>query len=380
MKHHHLFLPLFAVLACAADGTPRTLNLREAPYAAAADGTADDRPALLRAFADARPGDTILLPPGDYRIVLTGGAAVVPEGVTLWGHAGKTRLLLDTSGSTSDYREFLRPRSGVTLLGLTVERAADFPGVLFPLHGDAENIAFRDCRISGGQSRFPGRYCHALRVGHGTLRNVILSGVTIEDCCYGLFQPNAATGTLEGLTVEHSRFARNTSSDLEFNAPNGIMRGITVRDCFFSDNRSKTPGGGFAVGFANVQNARVENCVMRGYGSEILHVEDRSADILLTGNTLSAGSLLQPNGVIMVLSDSKRVTIANNVIDARANTNRAHLILVTAGGKRFANPSEVSVTSNVLVNGASTRTWYLQGGSGPPPSANLVFPEPAKPE
>jgi polygalacturonase len=329
MKHLHLFLTLFAVLACAADGTPRTLNLREAPYASAADGTADDRPALLRAFADARPGDTILLPPGDYRIVLTGGAATVPEGVTLWGHSGKTRLLLDTSGTTSDYREFLRPKSGVTLLGLTVERAADFPGVLFPLHGDAENIAFRACRISGGQSRFPGRYCPALRVGH---------------------------------------------------APNGVMRGITVRDCFFSDNRSKTPGGGFAVGFANVQNARVENCVMRGYGSEILHVEDRSADILLTGNTLSAGSLLQPNGVIMVLSDSKRVTIANNVIDARANTNRAHLILVTAGGTRFANPSEVSVTSNVLVNGASTRTWYLQGGSGPPPSANLVFPEPAKPE
>ena len=74
------------------------------------------------------------------------------------------------------------------------------------------------------------------------------------------------------------------------------------------------------------------------------------------------------NGVIMVLSDSKKVTIERNFIDARPNANNAHMILVTAGGKQFANPSDISVVDNVLVNGVSTRTWYLQPGSGPAPS------------
>ena len=350
------------------------LNLKDAPFAAAGDGTTDDRPALARAFAAARPGDTVLIPPGSYRMVLTKAALAVPAGVTLWGRSGQAKLALSSDGGTGDYRAFLRTGSDVTLEGLTFERDGDFPAVLLPVFGDATNVTVRDCRIVGNAARFPDRYCHAIQLGVGTLVTLVLDGVEIEDCTYGLFQANDAKGTVEGVTVDRSRFERNAASDLEFNSPRGAMRNVFVRDCIFRDNRCKSAGAGFAVGFANVASGCVQNCRIENYSSEALHVEDRSADIQLAGNTIGGGSMGQPNGVIMVLSDSRRVTIDHNIIDARPNTNAPHLILVTAGGKQFANPSEVTVADNVLVNGAATKTWYLQPGSGPAPSGNLVWP------
>lgn len=368
-------LPLVPELANA-----EFLNITEAPFAAVGDGTTDDRPALVRAFAKANAGDTILFPPGDYRMNLTGGALKIPQGVTLWGQSGKSRLSLGTTGKSGEYREFLRPASDVTIEGLTIVRDSDFPAVLIPLSGDASKIVIRNCRVDGSKSRYPKRYCHAFRVGSGTVKDVTFDGVTIEDCSFGLFQPNSATGTLEGMTVENCRFERNTASDLEFNSPNGVMKNIVVRNCFFRDNASQSSSAGFAVGFANVTNGTVENCVIQNYGSEALHVEDRSNDIQLIGNTILGGSLLQPNGVILVVNDSRRVRIENNFVDGRLNSNRSHLILVTAGGKHFANPSDVAVIGNVLINGEQTRTWYLQNGSGPDPVGNHVIEQERKSE
>ncbi len=371
-----LLILIVAYLApVAAKADAKILNLKDAPFSATGDGTTDDLPALGRAFAQALPGDTVLIPPGSYRMILKGGPLAIPDGITLWGQAGKSKLVLGSNGKSADYREFLRPKSDVTVEGLTIERDADFSGILLPISGDASNITFRNCRIIGSQERFPKTNCHAFRVGFGVVRHFTLDGVAVEDCCYGLFQPNEATGTLEGVRVEHCQFERNTASDLEFNSPKGVMRDIVVRECFFRDNLCQSAGGGFAVGFANVAGGRVEKCVIENYGSEALHVEDRSADIRLTGNTITGGSLRQSNGVIMIVNHSQEVTIENNVIDARANTNNPHLILVTAGGKKFANPTGVSVNGNVLVNGPMTRTWYLQDGSGPAPSKNLVIPQ-----
>ncbi len=372
MKH----LLLFLIAALAIPASAKLINLKDTPYSAAGDGATDDRPALGRAFNDAKPGDTVLVPPGRYRMILTGGAMAIPEGVTLWGQAGQSKFLLASNGKGSAYREFLRPKSDVTVEGLTIERDGDFSGVLLPVSGDASNITFRNCRIIGGQSRFPKSDCHGFRVGFGTVKNFTLDGIAVEDCCYGLFQPNDATGTLEDVLVEHAQFERNTASDLEFNSPRGTMRNIVVRECFFSDNLSKSAGGGFAVGFANVKTGRVESCHIRNYGSEALHIEDRSTGIRLAGNTITGGSTRQPNGVIMVLNDSKHVTITANTIDARPNTNTVHLILVTAGGKQFPNPTDITVTDNLLVNGPHTKTWYLQEGSGPAPAGNIVVPQP----
>ncbi len=370
----NLVLSVVMVFGFADRAHARVLQLKEAPFSAVGDGSTDDRPALKRALTEARSGDILLVPPGSYRIVLTKEALVLPAGVTLCGQNGKSRLLLGSAGGTAEYREFMRLGSEATLEGVTLERDGEFPAVLLPLFGSLSNVTLRSCRILGNAGRFPKPYCHAIQVGNGTLKNLTLEGIEIQGCTYGLFQANPSTGTVDGVTVDRSRFSQNTASDLEFNSPKGSMRNILVRDCIFRDNLCKSPGGGFAVGFANVTNGRVENCLIQSYSSEALHVEDRSTQISLTGNTIVGGSTGQGNGVIMVLSDSKQVTLERNFIDARPNQNRPHLILVTAGGKHFANPTTVTVVGNVLVNGTATRTWYLQPGSGPPPSGNLVMP------
>ena len=256
--------------------------------------------------------------------------------------------------------------------GVSVIRNASFPIVMFPIFGDLKDIRLIDCHINGVKSKFPKGYCHAIQVGVGTVSGLQLKGLRVTDCNFGLFQANNATGTLKAVRVEQCVFEKNLASDLEFNSPKGKMSDVLVRNCVFRDNLSKSAGAGFAVGFANVKDATVEHCIIENYGSEALHVEDHSSGIRLSRNLIRGGSLKQNNGVIMVLSSSSKVSIDSNVIDARPNENRPHLILVTAGGQQFKNPSEVEVTNNILVHGPSTRTCYLQPGSGPKPTGNII--------
>lgn len=349
------------------------VDLSQAPYSAAGDGEVDDLPALKKALGALEEGDTLFFPPGEYRFNLTASQIRIPAGVTLLGREGKTKIQLHTAGESNKHREFLRFSSDVTMEGLTIERAADYPLVMFPLFGNLENLTVRNCVILGNKSAFPGRYCHAFQVGVGAVEKVLFRRIEIRNCSFGLFQANDATGSLKSMRVELARFAENTASDLEFNSPRGEMEDITVNRCHFENNLCKTPSAGFAVGFANVKKGKVENCLIQNYGSEGLHVEDRSENIQLVGNVIRNSSLLQANGVIMIVNDSRKVEVRDNIVDARANTNKTHLILVTAGGDKFDNPSEVNVTGNILVNGPATRTWYLQHGSGPPPSKNLII-------
>ncbi len=353
--------------------------LTEAPFSAVADGETDCRPALAAAFAKLASGDTLMVPAGDYRLVLTDKPLSVPAGVSVVGQGGKSQFLLASSGNEKQYRNWLKLNSRVTLSGLVVKRTQAFPVVLLPLSGELKDIALYDVTIDGNAEELSGPYCHGIQVGFGHLDGLRLERVCIQGCSFGLFQSNDAPGTVENVLVQQCLFQNNKASDLEFNSPRGTMRNILVQDCFFRDNRSTTPGAGFAVGFANVHGGTVQRCDIRNYGSEALHVEDRSSNIKLIGNTIASGSNRQNNGVIMVLSESNDVTIAGNTIDARTNENRPHLVLVTAGGDRFKRPSEVHVRDNILVHGPETRTWYLQPGSGPTPKGNTVVDHPEPP-
>ena len=365
-----LLAPLVAVHATDA---PAMINLRQPPYSAAADEMKDDRPALGAAFSAAKKGDTVFVPAGNYRIVLPQGARLsMPDGVALVGEKGLSRFILVSDGDDKSHREFLLPGSDSVIQGIHFSKEGTFPAVLFPLFGDRDGIVFRDCVFDGGSEEFPGRYCHCFQVGNGALKNLVMERIVLRGFTFGLFQANTARGSVEGVRVVQSLFERNTASDLEFNSPNGEMTDIEVRDCIFRDNLSKSASGGFAVGFANVKRGSVERCRIEGYGAEALHVEDRSEDILLKGNTIIGGSKIQPNGVILVMSDSRKVTIEGNYIDGRPNGNKPHLILVTAGGNAFPNPSGVLVKDNVLVNGEKTKAWYLQPGSGPEPMGNIL--------
>lgn len=369
-----LLLAPLAVLRAA--DAPAVINLRQAPYSATADGKTDDRPALVAAFSAAKKGDTVFVPAGDYRLVLPGGARLsMPEGVALVGEKGLSRFVLVSDGDGKEHREFLLPGSSSVIQGVHFAKEGTFPAVLFPLFGERDGIVFRDCVFDGGTEKFRSPYCHCFQVGSGALKNFMLERIVLRGFTFGLFQANQATGSVEGVRVVQSLFERNTASDLEFNAPNGKMTDITVRDCTFRDNLSTSASGGFAVGFANVKRGSVERCRIEGYGAEVLHVEDRSEEILLKGNTIVGGSKIQGNGVILVVNDSRKVTIDGNYIDGRPNGNKTHLILVTAGGNGLPNPSGVLVKDNVLVNGEKTTTWYLQPGSGPEQAGNIVVPE-----
>ncbi|RYD37909.1 MAG: right-handed parallel beta-helix repeat-containing protein [Verrucomicrobiaceae bacterium] len=365
-----LILALAAVFA--GNLGAEVIDIRKAPYSAAGDGKTDDRGALAAAFSAAEKGDTILVPAGDYRIVMGKGRLTMPDGVTLLGEGGRSKFHIASQDGKSEHREFLQPGSSCLLQGLAFSRAENFPAVLFPLFGERDGITFRDCVFEGGVEQFPGTYCHAFQVGNGALKNLTLEKIELRGFTFGLFQANQATGSVEGVVVRQSLFEKNKSSDLEFNSPKGKMTDIRVMDCTFRDNLSKTPSGGFAVGFANVQRGSVERCRIENYGAEALHVEDRSEDIRLAGNTIVGGSKIQTNGVILVVNDSRNVVIEGNYVDGRPNENKVHLVLVTAGGPKFPNPSGVLMKDNVLLGGAKTVKWYLQKGSGPEPVGNLV--------
>ena len=130
-----LLAPLAALSAAEA---PAVINLRQAPWSAAADGMTDDRPALAAAFSAAKKGDTVFVPAGDYRIVLPQEARLsMPDGVAMVGEKGLSRLVLVSDGDEKGHREFLTPGSSSVIQGVHFSKEGTFPAVLFPLFGQA---------------------------------------------------------------------------------------------------------------------------------------------------------------------------------------------------------------------------------------------------
>lgn len=380
MLFHRLFFRASLCLASVSLGLmpalaeARTVNFAEISSPAPGGSPTDCREALAKVLGSLQTGDTLLVPPGEYRVVLGKAGLTVPAGVTILGQGRKSVFVLASEGGEKEYREFLRPQGGVVLEGITIERRGDFPLVMMPVVGKVDGLTLRGCHFVGNSARHPRTYCHALQVGGGELTRFEMDGVEIRGCTYGLFQSNQAKGKVDGVLVRNSVFAENEASDLEFNAPNGIMRDIVVRDCVFRDNRSKHASGGFAVGFANVQKATVQDCRIENYGAEALHVEDRSAEVLLKGNTVVNASSLQNNGIILVVNASHGVVIEGNYVDARRNGNPTHMVLATAGGSKFEKPTGVVVKDNILIMGATTKKWYLEPGvEAAPPSGNKII-------
>jgi hypothetical protein len=229
-------LLLVSALVFAGSLDAAILNLRTAPYSAVGDGTTDDRAALAAAFSAAKMGDTILVPVGDYRIVLGNGRLVMPDGVTLLGESGRSRFLLVSENGKREHREFLQPGSSCVFQGVSFLREENFAAVFFPLFGDREGITFRDCIFEGGVERFPGTYCHAFQVGNGALKNLTLEKIELRGFTFGLFQANQATGSVEGVVVRQSLFERNQASDLEFNAPNGRIDPAPILRTLFDES------------------------------------------------------------------------------------------------------------------------------------------------
>ncbi|EIP99632.1 hypothetical protein OpiT1DRAFT_04157 [Opitutaceae bacterium TAV1] len=355
------------------------VNIKSPPYSAMGDGVTDDRAAFATALAALSSGDTLLVPAGVYRLVLTG--ILKPKaGTSILGEGNATTLSLE-NGGLSTFRQFMALGGSDTLInGITVVRAADFPLVVFSLVNNSSGpsgITVRNTTIVGNRDIYPS-YCHGFQYGQSDLNDVLLENLTVTTCTNGLFRAGSSAGDVAGITVTRSSFFSNYSTDLQFNSPNGVTSDVVVQDCHFRDNRCTSAGSGFAVGFAHVTNGLIADCIMDGYNREPIHVEDRSSGIVISGNVLRSPALLGGSAILIISKTSpdsatNGVTITNNLIDARDNALDPYLVLVTAGNSTGQPvPLNVSVENNILINSATTRTWYLQTGSGPAPSGNII--------
>jgi hypothetical protein len=350
-----------------------TLNIRNAPYSAAGNGIADDYPALASAFGAAQPGDTILVPAGTYKIVLPGGYLTLPTGVTLTGVGESSQLNLAHVGATGDYREFMRFESNTVLENLFIRRETDLFGIPFQIF-EGSNITLRNLRIDGRRGVIADDW-FPFRIGQGPsiVRNLLFDNLIVERNGYGLFMANDADGGVIGFTIRNCTFRNNNATDLEFNGPSGTLQDITVHHNLFEDQQGEASGG-FGVGFANVKNGLIENNKFERYKAEPIHIEDRSADIIVRGNTIIGGSTVSDNGIIMVLNNSTRVEITNNYIDARPNPNNVAIVLVVHGGP-YEHPSYVTVSRNILIEAEdSPEDTVLMFGEGHSVFDNQSFP------
>jgi hypothetical protein len=331
-------------------------------YGATCDGTHDDSAALRAAAGAARQagGGIIAVPAGTCRIVATGSAAAspLPAGTMLAGAgADSSTLLLDTNDPRS-YRAMLHTDGDdVAIQDVTIRSVDAITAVLVQV-GTGQDVTLQRVVLQGPADPGSSTVHGLLLPGSGTLTGLGLFDVTMRQLDYGLFQQNASTARVTGITVENSTFDRTRAENLSFNAPNGTMRDVTVQDSTF------TGGNSFAVSLANVQNATVANNTLSGFAAEFVHVEDESADIRITGNEFS-GNVTVPQdwySFVFVISGSRDVQITDNTFRTSPAEHPFQCVYVGPGGDAPA-PEAVVVSDNSAELAENTRLISVNGGA-----------------
>jgi polygalacturonase len=339
------------------------INVRD--YGAAGDGVTDDG-AAIRAARAAAAGGVLFFPPGTYYYKATGTLTLAAK-TTMRGVPGASIINFDVA-SAGSYTEFVRNGGdSVTVEGLTVNRVSDFPSVFFPVQAFS-GFVIRDCTFNGNRDIYTTNYCHGIQTGvdnAGVSDKTFIVDSTFTKMSFGLFQANASTSTVQNIVVRGCLFTNNYATDLEFNAPNATQTDIVVTGCQFRSNQATTAGAGFGVGLAHVVRATVRDCTFSSYYNEALHIEDYSSAITVEGNRfLSCGT--NQGSYIQVISGATDVKIANNSIDATANSNFIKVINclaggtgTTPGGRTVIAPRRISITGNDISAG-SCHGIYLE--------------------
>jgi hypothetical protein len=342
------------------------------------DGVTNDSAALNAQLAKlgAAGGGKLLLPPKTIAVTLNNWPTFrIPSNVEITGIAGATKFLLSTNGAATDDRAFLgtseTESNNIIITGVEMVRQSDFP-LVFISPGNTDGFTMRDCVIDGQQNLFPVQYCHGFGLDSaGTKSNITLSGCTIARTWYGVFQSNWITDTVDTVVVQNCVFTENFKDDLCFNAPNSLMKNISVLSSRFTNNTSTEINAGFGVDFAHVINGTVQDCSFDNYNYEGIHIEDYSTGINVTGNRLVNVGLVD-GGAILVMTGCSDVVVSGNTIDARDNTNTKFGILIlnagqegnnTPGGRPEVAPSRVAVTNNIVRCGTKYQGIYVEKSS-----------------
>jgi len=318
---------------------------------AVGDGVHDDGPAIRAAVAQVNDhhGGTVYFPAGTYRYVATDLLPFGPNFTALGDGAERSVIAFEAA----DLITFARSTGdAVTVKNLTVRRNCDIRTVLFEVMG-YDGFTFDGVTIDGNCDIFA-NYCHGIRLGldDGAGSNLrIINETLITKTSYGLFQANPSIGTTNGIEVRNCTFTQNYNDDLEFNAPNGLMTRITIDSCTFSNNQQQVQGSGFGIGLAHCSNAIVSNCTFTDYYHEALHIEDRSSNVKILGNTFTRCGKIQYSD-IEVVSSSHDVLIRDNVIHSADNTSPYFTGCVVCNrGGGGDKPSNILVDRNLIACG-----------------------------
>ncbi|MXG89928.1 right-handed parallel beta-helix repeat-containing protein [Nocardioides flavescens] len=329
-------------------------------FGAVCDGTTDDRPALEAVLTRLGElgGGVLELP--DRPCLVSPSLEddpflLVPSGVTVQGSGPASGLQLGCAAS-DQYVELLRLAGGsIALRDLTLERVEDCYGVVLALYV-TRGLTLDGVRIDGGTDGAGARFgatLHGidLRQVDGGSKAILLDDITVEGVDYGLFQSNEVASAYTGITVRGSRFRDNRADDLEFNAPAGSMRRVRVEDSEFRDNRAVADGSGIGVGLANVQDAVVSGNDFEGYLFEPVHVEDRSARVVVSRNAFRDCFTAARDYAshVFVVNGSHDVVVRDNLFDATANRAPFQAVFLGAGGPGLTAPFDVVVEGNRYV-------------------------------
>lgn len=116
-----------------------------------------------------------------------------------------------------------------------------------PLVGTFSGFTFRGVTVIGNQLTYATQYVHCIQIGNGNVSNILIDSSTFQSCGFALFSPSDSNGIVDEFMVRDSFFFNNNASDLEFNAPNSIMRNITVINTQFSNNKDPGPSAGILL-------------------------------------------------------------------------------------------------------------------------------------
>ncbi|MHC1560645.1 right-handed parallel beta-helix repeat-containing protein [Actinomycetospora sp. C-140] len=337
-------------------------------HGARGDGTTDDTVAVRDALNDANgQRGTLYFPAGVYRYRVA--EALAPAaGVVVAGEPGRSTLRLEAP-SADAFVVFCAPvAAGVTLDGLVLERAADFPCVFVAL-GLTDDLTLSRMAFIGHQDRWPAHACHGVQLGArdgATSRGLRWTDSVVMSMNYGLLQTNASTGRTDDVAVTRCRFVGNAETDLEFNSPKGATSGVLVEGCEFRDPLAR----GFALGVATGRDVTIRGNTMSGYALEAVHVEDYSDGVTIVGNRVASAGL-EGNSHIQLIGGARRITVERNTFLAGSNTSEIVVVNAlaggtapTPGGRPTGPPADVVVADNDFELAETVRAASFEGVTG----------------
>lgn len=219
---------------CGSDGEPPGLVTIPGPANACGERCVvlspsdDDLETIQRALIEARPGDTILLRAGVYRV--TGQLSLDVDGVTIRGE-GKDRTILSFRNQTSGAEGLLVTANDFTIEDIALE---DSPGDLLKILG-GHNITIRRVRAewtrgphtNNGSYGFYPIECTNVLVEDSVVRGASDAGIYVGQCHNIIVRRNYVYENVAGIEIENSTDAdvyqntatRNTGGILVFNLP-----------------------------------------------------------------------------------------------------------------------------------------------------------------